>query len=186
MEDEKIIELSLSRDTELIPWMAQVYGMRLRQLAYGIVRNDRDAEECEKEAYLQAWNSITSKEPKTHFYGFLAKITRNLALNKDNGQTAVKRNEQIVPLSAELEGCLSAADSAEGEMTQEALCHHISIFLKLQTAERRNLFLRRYWYLDSVAELSERFAMSESKVKRTLFRVRKELKKEIFSGGYGI
>lgn len=184
MEDEKIVELYLARDTEAIQCTAQVYGMRLRHLAYGIVRDDRDAEECENDTYLRAWDSIPPKEPRTYFFAFLAKITRNLALDKYKRQTAVKRNAQIVSLSAEMLECLPAADSTEGEVRRAELCRSISEFLRMQSSEKRNLFLRRYWYMDSVTELSKRFAMSESKVKTTLFRVRNELKEYLQEGGY--
>lgn len=184
MEDEKIVALYLARDADAIQCTAQAYGMRLRHLAYGIVRDDRDAEECENDTYLRAWDSIPPKEPRDYLFAFLAKITRNLALDKYKRQTAAKRNAQFVSLSAEMEQCLPAAEEAESEAYRAELCRSISDFLRIQSTEKRNLFLRRYWYMDSVAELSERFAMSESKVKTTLFRVRNELKEYLREGGY--
>lgn len=186
MEDEKIVALYLERNADAIQCTAQAYGMRLRHLAYGIVRDDRDAEECENDTYLRAWDSIPPKEPRTYLFAFLAKITRNLALDKYKCQTAAKRNVQFVSLSAEMEQCLPAAEEAESEVQRAELCRSISTFLRKQSTEKRNLFLRRYWYMDSVAELSKRFDMSESKVKTMLFRVRNELKEYLREGGYVI
>lgn len=186
MEDEKIVELYLARNTEAIQCTAQAYGTTLRHLAYGVVRDDRDAEECENDTYLRAWDSIPPKEPRTYLFAFLAKITRNLALDKYKRQTAAKRNAQIVSLSVEMMECLPAVDSTEGEVHRAELCRSISEFLRMQSSERRNLFLRRYWYMDSVAKLSKRFAMSESRVKTTLFRVRNDLKTYLQEGGYEV
>lgn len=184
MEDEKIVELYLVRDAEAIQYTTQAYGTRLRHLAYGIVRDVRDAEECENDTYLRAWDSIPPKEPRTYLFAFLAKITRNLALDKYKSQTAAKRNAQLVSLSVEMEQCLPSVEETESEVHRAELCRNISAFLRKQSPERRNLFLRRYWYMDSVAELSKRFAMSESKVKTTLFRMRNELKEYLQEGGY--
>lgn len=187
MEDEKIIELYLARNEEAIKQTAQSYGTRLRHLAYCIVRNDQDAEECENDTYLRAWDMIPPNQPKTYFFAFLAKITRYLALDRYRWQTAAKRNAQIVSLSAEMEECISMADDVEAKIQNAELCRIVSDFLKQQTAERRNMFLRRYWYMDSVSDISKRFAISESKVKTTLFRVRNELKKYLRKeGGYVI
>lgn len=186
MEDEKIVELYLARDTEAIQCTAHAYGARLRYLANSIVGDDRDAEECENDTYLRAWDSIPPNEPRTYLFAFLAKITRNLALDKYKRQTAAKRKAQIVSLSAEMEQCLPAVAETESMVQRDELCRSISEFLRMQSAEKRNLFLRRYWYMDSVAELSKRFAISESKVKTTLFRVRNELKEYLRKGGYMI
>ncbi len=184
MEDEKIVELYLERNVDAIQCTVQAYGMRLRHLAYGIVKDDRDAEECENDTYLRAWDSIPPKEPRTYLFAFLAKITRNLALDRYKRQTAAKRNAQIVSLSAEMEQCIPALEEVESEVQREELCRSISTFLRKQSSEKRNLFLRRYWYMDSVTELSKRFNMSESKVKTMLFRVRNELKEYLQEGGY--
>ena len=186
MEDEKIVDLYLARNTEAIQYTAQTYGMRLRHLAYGIVRDERDAEECENDTYLRAWESIPPNEPNACLFAYLAKITRNLALDKYKKQSAQKRNAQLVSLSEEMEQYLPSAEETEGEVYRAELCRSISAFLRMQSAEKRNLFLRRYWYMDSVAELSKRFAMSESKVKTSLFRVRNELREYLQEGGYVI
>lgn len=187
MEDEKVVELYLARNADAIKQTAQSYGSRLRYLAYCIVHNDQDAEECENDTYLRAWDMIPPNQPKTYFFAFLAKITRHLALDRYKRQTAAKRNAQLVYLSAEMEECIPSADNVDAEIQSAELCRMISAFLKLQTAEKRNLFLRRYWYMDSVSDISRRFAMSESKVKTTLFRVRNELKEYLRKeGGYVI
>lgn len=174
LEDEKIVELYLARNDDAIKQTAQSYGSRLRCLAYCILHDDRDAEECENDTYLRAWDMIPPNQPKTYFFAFLAKITRHLALDRYKRQNAAKRNAQLVCLSAEMEECLPSAADVDAEIQSAELCRIISAFLKLQTAEKRNMFLRRYWYMDSVSDISRRLAVSESKMKTTFFRVRNE------------
>ncbi len=184
--DEKIVDMYLARDTEAINCSAQVYGTRLRRLAYGIVRDEHDAEQCENDTYLRAWDSISSKESGEFLFGYLARITRNLALDTYKREKTAKGNEQLEVLAKELEQCLSVVDEPGSKAEGKDLCHLIDIFLKMQPSKIRNLFLRRYWYMDSVGELAKRFLISELNVKYTLFCVRKELRKYLKRGGYGI
>lgn len=161
MDDITIIDLYFARDEAAIRHTAEKYGGRLRALSHGIVQDMQTAEECENDTYLQAWNAIPPHDPKEYLYAFLARITRHISLNRCRDRRRLKRSAYICELSAELEQCIPALDE-----------------------EKRNLFLRRYWYLDSISDLARRFAMSESKVKTTLFRCRAQLRAHLEKEGY--
>lgn len=184
MDDPEIVELYLHRDETAIGRTAEKYGRRLRALAYGIVRDEQTAEECENDAYLEAWHSIPPHEPKTYFYAFLARITRHAALSRCRERSRLKRSAWLCELSAELEQCIPAPDDTACRMDELALREAINGFLGTLDEEKRNVFVRRYWYLDSVAEIAARFALSESKVKTTLFRCRNRLRTYLEQEGY--
>ena len=184
MEDNKIVELYLLRDEAAIKQSTLKYGQRLRTLSYGIVNDHQTAEECENDTYMQAWNSIPPHTPTDYLYAFLARITRHLSLNCCRNNSRLKRSAFILELSAELEQCLPAPDDAASRMDEIVLADTINVFLNKLSSEKRNIFIRRYWYLDSVASISKRFALSESKVKTTLFRCRDQLREYLEKEGF--
>jgi len=177
LEDKQIIGLFLSREESAVSETAQKYGYRLRQLAFGIVQNTQTAEECENDTYFEAWNSIPPHNPETYFFPFLARITRNLSLNRCIELTRLKRNAHICELSEEMAQCIPGPETVESYMDRKALESVLNKFLHSLDERKRNLFLRRYWYLDSIRAISQRFHLSESNVKTTLSRCRKELRK---------
>lgn len=151
------------------------YGKLCERIAANILSNKEDVEECINDAYLGAWNAIPPEKPD-HLSSYLCRITRNIALKKYSYNKAQKRDrEREVPLM-ELEECLSDARGVEQHCETEHLAKVISGFLRALDWESRNVFLRRYWFYDPVAEIADRFAMSESKVKSMLFRTRKKLR----------
>lgn len=184
MEDEKIVGLYLERDESAISCTAEKYGARLRELAFHIVADAGTAEECENDTYWQAWSMIPPHEPVHYLYAFLAKITRHLSLNCCRDRSRLKRKAFLTEFSGEMEQCIPAPDDSEARLEAKALGECISRFLRRQPEEKRNVFLRRYWYLDSVAEISKRFSMSQSKVKSMLFRSRNELRAYLEQEGY--
>ena len=184
MEDTQIVELYLDRDETAIRQTSEKYGTRLRSLAYGIVRDRQAAEECENDTYLQAWNTIPPHEPGSYLYAFLARITRHISLNFCRDRSRLKRSAFIVELSAEMEQCIPAPDNAACRIDDLTLSEALNGFLSTLNEEKRNVFVRRYWYLDSVADISKRFALSESKVKTTLFRCRSQLRAHLVKEGY--
>ena len=117
-------------------------------------------------------------------YAFLARITRNLSLNRCRTQNALKRSALICDLSRELEECIPAPDDTECRINDISLGEAINGFLSTLDEEKRNIFVRRYFYLESTADISARFAISKSKVKTTLFRCRNELRKYLNEEGY--
>lgn len=184
MEDEKIVALYLDRDESAIAQTTEKYGGRLRSLALGIVADRQTAEECENDTYLEAWRSIPPHEPRSYLYAFLARITRHISLDRCRRRSALKRDGLLVELSTELEQCLPSPDDMDCRMDRMVLAEAISRFLGTLSGEKRNVFLRRYWYLDSIADISRRFALSQSKVKSMLFRTRKELREHLEKEGF--
>lgn len=184
MDDEKIVDLYLLRDESAIDRTAEKYGIRLRSLANGIVADSQTAEECENDTYLSAWNSIPPHSPKHYFYAFLARITRNLSLNRCRENHRLKRSGHMEELSREMEQCIPAPDDLQCWLDEMALKQAINGFLDTQQALKRNVFIRRYWYLDSVEDISKRYGISISKVKTMLFRSRNALREYLIKEGY--
>lgn len=184
MDDKRIVALFLSRDEAAIAQTREKYGGRLQALAFGITKSRMTAEECENDTYLEAWNRIPPQRPADYLYAFLACITRHIALNCCRSQNRLKRRAYLCELDAEMEQCLPAPDDTECRVEAAILAQVINDFLAGLTEEKRNIFLRRYWFLDSVAAISDRFGISESKVKTMLFRIRSELKAYLEKEGY--
>ncbi len=186
MDDERIVELYLLRDEAAIRYTAEKFGKRLRVLSGRIVGDQQTAEECENDTYLEAWNRIPPHEPGGYLYAFLARIIRHISLNCCRDRSRLKRRAYICELSAEMEQCIPGPDDVECRIDDLAFGEALNGFLGSLDEEKRNLFVRRYWYLDSIAELSGRFAFSESKVKTTLHRCRRQLREHLEKEGYHI
>jgi len=184
LDDHRIVELYLLRDETAIQQTKEEYGSRLRSLAYGIVRDTQTAEECENDTYMEAWNTIPPHEPRSYLYAFLARITRHISLNCCRDRSRLKRSAFICELSAEMEQCIPAPDDAACRIDDLVLRDAINGFLSKLDEEKRNIFIRRYWYLDSISDISKRFALSESKVKTTLHRCRSRLREHLEQESY--
>ncbi|MCQ2431331.1 MAG: RNA polymerase sigma factor [Clostridia bacterium] len=184
MEDETLIRLFLERKEDAVLRTAEKYGRRLRSLAYGITKDRQTAEECENDTYLEAWNRIPPAEPKNYFYAFLARIVRGISIDRCRAQASLKRSALIVELTEELDSCLPAGETAEELLDAKLLGEAVSRFLRTQTAEKQVIFLRRYFYLDSVKEISGRLSIGESKVKMVLSRLRRDLREYLEKEGY--
>lgn len=176
MEDHKIIELYWLRLEQAISETSNKYGKYCHIISYNILHNTEDVHECVNDTWLAAWNTMPPKRPD-RLGAFLGKITRNLSLNRYKSYTAKKRGAgQTEFVLSELEGCLPTDDHVEEVIDQIALTTAIENFLYAQTPERRNIFVRRYWYLSPIEEIAKDFSMSRSKATSLLFRMRKELK----------
>lgn len=186
MEDEKIVALFLRRDESAITYTAEKYGGRLRALANNLLANPSDAEECENDAYLQAWAAIPPHEPWDYLFPFLAKITRRLAINVCRSRSRQKRSAPLTQLTSELEECIPAGEDAQGHVEGIFLAETVSAYLRTLPQERRDVFIRRYWYLDSIAGIAARFGWSQSRVKTTLYRCRAGLREYLDKEGYSL
>lgn len=133
---------------------------------------------------MRAWESIPPHEPRDYFFPFLAKITRFIALDRYKENTRQKRNAELVEFSTELEGLLPTTDTTASEIEGRLLSSAISSFLRTKPEEKRNIFIRRYWFMDSVSDIADRFEISEGKVKSVLFRMRNDLQKYLEKEGY--
>lgn len=173
MGDEKILELFFDRNEDAIRLTDEAYGRRLRSLANNIVKNDRDAEESVSDTYLRAWNSIPPQRPE-HFFAYLARICRNLALNRLDWKNARKRNAEVVALTQEMEACIPDR-SREREMEGKELGMVLDRFLRTLSPGNQMVFLRRYWYADTIAQIADRYDLSESAVQMRLSRTKAKL-----------
>lgn len=184
MEDHEIVHLFLQRSQRAIIETKNKYGAYCRVIARNILSNDSDVEECENDTYLAAWDAIPPHLPRK-FPVFLGRLTRNIALDKHGYNTAKKRNREFEVMLTELEGCLASPRTVEKEYEAGELANLISQFLYDTEVRARNIFIRRYWYSDSIGDLAMRFNMSSSKVKSILFRTRKKLRAYLDKeGGY--
>ena len=186
MDDGIIIELFFERDETAIRHTSDKYGNRLRSLSHSIVKDKQTAEECENDTYMEAWNTIPPHEPRSYLYAFLARIIRHISLNCCRDRSRLKRSAFICELSAEMEQCIPAPDDVQCRIDDIAFASAINEFLSQMDGEKRNIFVRRYWYLDSIADISEHFALSQSKIKTTLFRCRNGLREYLEKEGYSI
>ncbi len=186
MLDEQIVDLFLSRDESALQHTSEKYGKKLRTLSYGITADAQAAEECENDTYMEAWKSIPPHEPRSYLYAFLARITRHLSLNVCRSRDALKRQGHICALTEEMEECLPSPDDTACRVDDMVLQDAINTFLAALPEEKRNIFLRRYWFLDSIADIARRFGLSQSKVKTTLFRCRHLLREFLIKEGYSL
>ena len=183
MDDNSIVELYLRRDEDAVKQTAEKYGNRLRALAYGIVDDRQTAEECENDTYMQAWNTIPPHEPRIYLYAFLARITRHVSLNRCRDRDRLKRKAFICELSDEMEQCIPAVDDTARCIDDIMLSKAINSFLGALDEEKRNIFVRRYWYCDSIEQLAELFSTSKHNVSVRLFRIRERLRKYLVKKG---
>ena len=179
MDDTSIVDLYMQRDETAIAETTDKYGSRLRALANRLLTDSSAAEECENDTYLSAWNSIPPHEPRTYLFAFLAKITRHHALDFCRSRNRMKRSTVQAELSDELLECIPSKENVEDEIDGTLLGETINRYLYSLKDEQRNIFLRRYWFFDSVADIAKRFQISESKAKSVLFRCRKGLKQHL-------
>lgn len=175
MEDEKIIELFWNRNEEALVQTNRKYGSFCYGIAHNILKNEEDAEECVNDTWLKVWLVIPPKRPE-FFQAFIGKITRNLSLDRYRKSRAAKRGGKTLDLIFdELEECI-AGQSMDTQTDSMAITGALSQFLAGLSHDARIIFVRRYWYADSVIQIAERYGMSESKVKSALMRSRKKLK----------
>lgn len=173
MEDDKIIELFWARNEDAIAETDKAYGRRLHALSNRILNNREDAEESVNDTYMNAWDCIPPQRPK-FFYAFLASICRHLSFHKVDWRLAAKRNAAVVSLTQEMEMCIP--DSTQDRtFEKKELGRILNAFLEKLPKDTRLIFLRRYWHLDTIAEIAARYGMTESKVKMQLSRTRAKL-----------
>ena len=176
MDDRQIIALYNERSEAALSETEKKYGRYCRTIAYNILNNEEDSEECVNDTWLKAWEAIPPRCPDS-LAAFLGKITRNLALNLYKHKNREKRGGgQTMLVLEELAECVPGADSTEEAVDEALLAEVLNGFLAELPTEKRKIFMRRYWYLSSVKEIAEEYGLSESKVKMTLLRLRSKLK----------
>ena len=175
MEDEKIISLYLKRDENAITETKNKYHKFLLSFSYNILRNTEDSEECVSDTYLGAWQSIPPEKPM-FLKAYLSRITRNISLKKLRFLSAKMRKGCEADVSAdELAEIIPDTESTEDKLEAKELGVFIDSFLRKQKKETRVIFLRRYFFFDTLKKIAADYSLSESAVKMRLSRVKKEL-----------
>ncbi len=183
MDDNKIIELYLNRSEDAISETERKYGGYCYTIAYNILSNNEDSEESVNDTWLAAWNTIPPKRPKL-MAAFLGKMTRYISLDRWKMRTAAKRGGGEVPLVLdELEECISGEESVEKEYLQKEFARTLNGFMEKLSETERKVFLCRYWYMDSIEDIANRYDFTESKVASMLHRTRGKLRKMLEQEG---
>ena len=175
MEDEKIIELYFERNESAISETAEKYGNYLYKIAFNILSDNEDSEESVNDTYMSAWNTIPPEKPNV-FSAFLSKITRYISLNRYRAQKTEKRGGgEIDAAFEEIEQCVPDKSDIYDEIEAKELAKMISDYLKNLPETERKIFVCRYYYLDSLSDISKRFGFSQSKIASMLHRTRKKI-----------
>lgn len=174
MDDHRIVELFFARDERAIKETDAKYGRLCHSIAYNILSNHEDSEECVNDTYVGLWNGIPPARPG-NFMAFVCKIARNLALKRLAFLKREKRSADVLLSLDELEAVLPDERLAP-DVSEEQLGRLISQFLRGQKENARNVFIRKYYFFDSVEEIARRYSFTESKVKNMLFHTRRKLK----------
>lgn len=183
MTDEKIIDLYWARSETAISETENKYGNLCSSIAYNILKNKEDTEECVNDTYLKAWNSMPTERPQ-RLMAFLAKISRNIALNKIKHDSAKKRGGSEIDVALdELCDCVSGDFLSDDIVDKMFFDGVINRFLAELKTQDRCIFVLRYWYLYPCAEIARKYQISESKVKVSLHRMRQSLKRILESEG---
>ena len=190
MDDNGIVELFWQRSEDALTECKTKFGGYCRMIAKNILHSDGDADECVNDTLFRAWNAIPPAKP-SKLRAFLGKIARNLALDRYEAAHSQKRGGPSSASGGNVEIALEeladilAADGPpaperidDGELTQA-----INAFLRSEPSENAAVFLKRYWYLQSVKEIADEYGYSESKIASLLFRMRGRLKQKLESEG---
>ena len=179
MEDHQIIELYFARDEAAIRYTAERYGAYCKTVAMGVLDSEPDADECVNDTYLRVWNAIPPARPPV-LRAFLAKITRNLAIDRYRFLHSARRNRELEVALDELSLCSPAEEHSDG------LSEALGAFLGTLDEIDRNLFVGRYWYIYPVKTLAKGYDMEPNVVSLRLHRTREKLRKYLIERGYRI
>lgn len=183
MEDGAILDLYFAREERAIQETDHKYGKELSRVSYRITQDYSETEECVDDTYLAAWNQIPPDRPN-YFCAYLCKIVRNISLNLIDKRKAQKRNAVLVPLDEELLEILP--DNSAPEIEERELARAIEAFLKKTDKRSRILFVRRYFYIDTMEDIAALSGMSVNAVTIKLSRLRKKLKVFLIKEGFEV
>lgn len=184
MEDAKIIELLWHRSEEGLSELSKKYGKTLFRVAENILGSRSDAEECVNDAYLACWNTIPPENPK-ELLAYACRIVRNVSLSRHRKNAAKKRRGTGYDRALdELESSLASDESVEAALSGDELSRCINAFLGRLDESTRVMFVRRYYYSDSVSDIAKAMRMSGRAVSVRLFRVREKLREYLKKEGY--
>lgn len=182
MDDKSLINLFLERSEQAISELETMYGAGAKALAFNVLGDARDAEECLSDGLLAVWNTVPPTRP-TSMKAYLLGITRNRAVERYHALSAQKRNSHYDTALSEIEDCLAGAETAESLCEAKALAEAINAFLSELRPEDRALFVRRYWLCEELGEASKALGIAPQKASLRLFRIRERLKKYLMKEG---
>ena len=183
MDDAKIVELYWARSDAALTETAKKFGPYCHTIAYNVLENVEDSEECVNDTYMRAWNSMPDKRPAA-LAPYLGRITRNLALNRIIEKNTLKRGGGEAALALdELDECTASSYSLEREVEAREIAAAMNRFLSKLPETERALFVSRYWFMAPVRELAEKFGFSESKTASILHRTRGRLRRFLIEEG---
>ncbi len=186
MDDKAIIELFWDRSEQAISESSAKYGGYCFAIAYNILENHEDSDECVNDTWYSAWNAMPPQKPEM-LSAFLGKITRSLSINRRRNSNAQKRGGGEYALCIEeLTECIPAKCKAEDRCDENALSEVLERFISQSKPLERTLFLRRYWYMSPLKTLAKEYGMGESAVKMRLSRMRERLRALLEKEGYDI
>ena len=172
------------RNDQAIRETSEKYGRYCKAIARNILGDEQDAEECVNDTYLNAWNAMPTHWPE-QLMAFLGKITRNLSFNRYKHDHAQKRGgDGLVLVLDELTDCVSGMESVEQEIDRRELAAAINSFIAGLSETKRNVFVRRYWYADPIAEIAGEYGMRQGNTAKMLERMRKQLKVYLTERGF--
>ena len=183
MDDRSLIKLYISGDESAVAETAKVYGAYCFSVAFRILGNESDAEECVSDTWLRAWESVPKARPESLKY-YLAKITRNLAINRLTEQSAASRGGEYERVCSELLECLPDRADAGSEVEAAELEKTVNEFVLSLKEMEANIFVRRCFYMESVKDIAQRYGLSANHAAAILSRTRKKLKKHLIKEGY--
>ena len=183
LEDSKIISLFFERSEQAIRELDCKYGSAVKKTAANILDDRLDVEECVDDTYMKVWDNIPPQVPNP-LVGFVCKIARNLAVNRYHANHAEKRNGKYDLILDEMEECIPSGTDIETEYEAKELSAAINRFLSSLNREDRFLFVRRYWYADSVTDLAAMTNDSANRISVRLFRLREKLRKTLVKEGF--
>lgn len=182
MQDNEIISLFFDRSERAISALDRKYGSVCNRTANNILGDREDAEECVNDAYLGVWNAIPPQRPDP-LRTFVLRIVRNLSIKRLQYNCAQKRAGNYQECYEELSGCITSPDTPESVYEARQLTRYIEDFLSGLSSTNRYLFVRRYWYMDSIRALAVGVGMTEGAVRTRLSRLRQQLKEELAERG---
>jgi len=182
MTDTQIIDLFFERSDQAISELAKNHEISVRKVAYNILGNLQDVDECVNDTWLAAWNSIPPQKPYP-LRTYICRIARNLATKKYHSNSALKRNSQYDLALDELADCIPDCNTVEDVYSAKELAVVINRFLDTLSYEDKFIFMRRYWYADSLTDIAQMTNMSYSSISVRLHRTKKKLKKLLMKEG---
>ena len=183
MDDMQIIELYFARNQDAVKETEKEYGAYCFSIAENILHNQQDSEECLSDTWLRAWNAIPPSRP-ARLKLLLGKITRNLAFDRYRQKNAEKRNSSFEAVLDELAECVASPEDVEKSFDAKALREGLNSFLKALPQRERQIFLKRYFYAQSVKEIAREYQMTANHCTVILKRVRKKLQNYLEQEGF--